>query len=189
MQDPYRQKLCELCFRYVSSLLKGLFQASSKVETSSTFYLTWTDLNNNLTYVNYYLTLQFIGMCENSCFLCWCYWEADWKVIMLLLTKFLILKVHKISDFLTVNIKKISDMELLIQYNCVLERRNPASPALIRTCWRELAVHYLAYGLADSWWFVCLTQYAVSVLVYFSSAITAHAIHILTSVLFVFLVS
>jgi hypothetical protein len=36
---------------------------------------------------------------------------------------------------------------------------------------------------------VCLAHYAVSVLVYFYSAITARAIDILTSVLFVFLVS
>jgi hypothetical protein len=36
---------------------------------------------------------------------------------------------------------------------------------------------------------VCLAYYAVSVLVYFYSAITARAIDILTSVLFVFLVS
>jgi hypothetical protein len=36
---------------------------------------------------------------------------------------------------------------------------------------------------------VCLAYYAVSVLVYFYSAITALAIDILTSVLFVFLVS
>jgi hypothetical protein len=36
---------------------------------------------------------------------------------------------------------------------------------------------------------VCLAHYAVSVLVYFYSAITAREIDILTSVLFVFLVS
>jgi hypothetical protein len=36
---------------------------------------------------------------------------------------------------------------------------------------------------------VCLAYYAVSVLVYFHSAITARAIDILTSVFFVFLVS
>jgi hypothetical protein len=36
---------------------------------------------------------------------------------------------------------------------------------------------------------VCLAYYAVSVLVYFYSVITARAIDILTSVLFVFLVS
>jgi hypothetical protein len=36
---------------------------------------------------------------------------------------------------------------------------------------------------------VCLAYYAVSVLVYFYSAITARAIVILTSVLFLFLVS
>jgi hypothetical protein len=36
---------------------------------------------------------------------------------------------------------------------------------------------------------VCLAYYAVSVLVYFYSAITARAIDMLTSVLFVFLVS
>jgi hypothetical protein len=36
---------------------------------------------------------------------------------------------------------------------------------------------------------VCLAYYAVSVLVYFYSAITARAIDILTSILFVFLVS
>jgi hypothetical protein len=36
---------------------------------------------------------------------------------------------------------------------------------------------------------VCLAHYAVSVLVYFHSAITARAIGILTSVLFMFLVS
>jgi hypothetical protein len=74
-------------------------------------------------------------------------------------------------------------------YREFLERCNPASPALIRTYWRELAVHYPVYGLADSQWFACLAYYAVSVLVYFSSAITACAIDILTSVLFVFLVS
>jgi hypothetical protein len=44
-------------------------------------------------------------------------------------------------------------------------------------------------SLADSRWFVCLAYYAVSVLVYFSSAITARAIYLLTSVLFLFLVS
>jgi hypothetical protein len=48
--------------------MKGLFQVSSKVETSSTFYLTLTDLNNNLKNVNYCLTLQFTGTYESSCF-------------------------------------------------------------------------------------------------------------------------
>jgi hypothetical protein len=58
-------------------------------------------------------------------------------------------------------------------YREFLEWRTPSSPALIKTCWRELAVPYPAYSLAQSWWFVCLAYYTVSVLVYFSSAITA----------------
>jgi hypothetical protein len=82
---------CELCSKYVSSQLKGLFQVSSKVETSSTFYLTWTDLNNNLKHVNCYLTLQFTGTYENSCFFRWYYWKANWK------KKFLTVNAHKTS--------------------------------------------------------------------------------------------
>jgi hypothetical protein len=73
MQVAWNQTLqrldqCELCSNYISSLLKGLFQVSRKVETSSTFYLSWTDLNNNLKNVNY-LTLHSIGTHENSCLL------------------------------------------------------------------------------------------------------------------------
>jgi hypothetical protein len=83
---------CELCFKYVSSQLNGLFQVSSKVETSPTFYLAWTDFSNNLKNVNCYLTLQFIGTYESSCFFRWCYWKADWKA------KFLIVNIRKTSD-------------------------------------------------------------------------------------------
>jgi hypothetical protein len=63
-----RLDLCELCFKYVSNQLKGRFQVSSKVETSSTFYLTLTDLNNSLKNVSCCLTLQIIETNQNSCF-------------------------------------------------------------------------------------------------------------------------
>jgi hypothetical protein len=41
---------------------------SSKAETNLTFYLTWTDLNNNLRNAYCYLILQIIETHENSCF-------------------------------------------------------------------------------------------------------------------------
>jgi hypothetical protein len=95
MQVAWKQKLERtwLCFKYVSSQMKGLFQVSRKGETSSTFYLTWTDLNNNLKNVNYYLTLQLTGTYEGSCFYFRLYyWKANWKA------EFLIVNVHKTSD-------------------------------------------------------------------------------------------
>jgi hypothetical protein len=75
-----------------SQALYCLSYHGSQVETSSTFNLTWTDLNNNLKKVNCYLTLQFTGTYESSCFSRWYYWKPNWK------ERFLIVNVHKTSD-------------------------------------------------------------------------------------------
>lgn len=46
---------------------KGTFKF--RVEQNQyNFHLTWNDLNNNSTTVYWYLTIQFIVLCENSCF-------------------------------------------------------------------------------------------------------------------------
>jgi hypothetical protein len=38
----------ELRFKYISSLLNGMFKVSSKAENGVAFYLIWADPNNNL---------------------------------------------------------------------------------------------------------------------------------------------
>jgi hypothetical protein len=69
---------------------------SSKVETT-TFYLTWTDLNKNLKIVTCYLMLQSIGTSASSFFFFARIIERLEGYILFLLTKFLIVNVYKMS--------------------------------------------------------------------------------------------